>query len=129
MFSFIFILIISLSLVSSRVFGDITKPTKEIELWTPVQESSCPEIQVPKRNRWRYQDGFRKYRSEIDIDGDDRPDVIEAEDSSGSAEGMTSISLILGSSGEKIDVDYQYSFEFFLSETNSARIPLCPRDF
>ena len=115
--SFIFILVISCYLVSFRVFGDTTKPTKKIELWIPAQGSFCPEIQVPPSNKWKYQDGFRKYRSEINADGDDKPDVIEAEDSFGSTQGMTSITLTLGSTGERIVVDYHYSFEFFVSET------------
>ena len=115
--SFIFILVISCYLVSFRVFGDTTKPTKEIELWIPAQGSFCPEIQVPPSNKWKYQDGFRKYRSEINADGDDKPDVIEAEDSFGSTQGMTSITLTLGSTGERIVVDHHYSFEFFVSET------------
>lgn len=115
--SCLFILLITYLLISVRVFGDTTKPAKEIELWTPVQVLSCPEIQVPSKNKWQYQDGLRRYRSRIDVDGDDKPDVIEAEDSFGSTKGMTSITLTLGSTGETIVVDYHYSFEFFLSET------------
>ena len=115
--SFVFVLLLSYCLVSFRVFGDSTKPTKEIELWKPVQGLSCPDVRVPPSNRWKYQEGIRQFRSEIDVDGDDKPDVIEAEDSFGSTQGMTSIILTLGSTGERIEVDYHYSFEFFVSET------------
>ena len=115
--SFVFILLFSYCLVSFRVFGDSTKPTKEIELWKPVQGLSCPDVRVPPSNRWKYQEGIRQFCSEIDVDGDDKPDVIEAEDSSGSSAGMTSITLTLTSTGERIKADYFYSFEFFVSWT------------
>jgi hypothetical protein len=116
--SCLFILLITYLLISVRVFGDTTKPAKEIELWTPAQGSSCPEIQVPTSDKWRYQNGFRQYRSEIDVDGDEKPDFIEAEDRFGSTQGMTSITLKLGSTGESIEADYSYSFEIFVSGTS-----------
>jgi len=115
--SFVFILLFSYCFVASLAFGDSTKPTKEIELWKPVQGVSCPDVRVPPSSKWKYIEGIRQFRSEIDIDDDDKPDVIEAEDSSGSAAGMTSITLTLGSTGERIEVDYHYSFEFFVSKT------------
>lgn len=99
------------------VFGDTTKPTKEIALWEPVQSVSCPDIQVPLKNNWRYQDGFRRHHWKIDIDGDNRPDVVEAEDSNGSTGGLTSVTLTLTSTKERIGVDYYYTYEFFVSET------------
>jgi len=114
---FIFILLISYCLVSFLVFGCSSKSIKEIELWKPVQVISCPDIRVPPSNKWKYKEGFRQYRSEIDVDGDEKPDVIEAEDSFGSTQGMTSITLTLGSTGERIEADYSYSFEFFVSWT------------
>jgi len=46
-----------------------------------------------------------------------KPDIIDAEDSFGSTQGLTSITLTFGATGENIVVDYHYSFEFFLSET------------
>jgi hypothetical protein len=116
-FSFVFILVVSYCSVSFRVYGDSTKPTNGIEIWMPGQVISCPDIQVLPSNNWKYQDGFRQYRSEIDVDGDEKPDVIKAEDSFGSTQGMTSITLTLGSTGERIKADYSYSFEFFVSET------------
>jgi len=70
--SCLFILLITYLLISVRIFGDTTKPAKEIELWTPVQVLSCPEIQVASKNEWQYQDGLRRYRSRIDVDGDDK---------------------------------------------------------
>jgi hypothetical protein len=114
---FVLILAISFCLVSFRVFGDTAKPTKEIELWKPVQGLSCPDVQVPPSSKWKYQDGLRQFRSEIDVDGDNKPDVIEAEDSSGSTAGLTSITLTLGATGQRIEVDYRYSFEYFVSWT------------
>lgn len=113
----IYISFISYWLISFSVFGGTTKFAKEIELWTPVQVTSCPDIRIPPMNEWEYKEGFRKFRSEIDVDGDDKPEVIEAEDSPGSSAGMTSITLTFGSTGERVAVDYHYSFEFFLSET------------
>jgi hypothetical protein len=115
---FIFILFISYCFVSFRVYGENTKPTNEIEMWMPVQVRSCPDIRIPPMNKWKYQDGFRQYRSEIDVDGDEKPDVIEAEDRFGSTQGLTSITLTLGSTGESIEADYSYSFELFVSETS-----------
>lgn len=115
--SLIFILLISDLLISFCVFADTQKPAKKIELWTPVEGASCPNIQVPSKNKWRYQEGVRRYRSSIDVDGDDKTDVIDAEDSSGSTQGMTFIRLTLGSTGENIVVDHHYFFEFFVSET------------
>jgi hypothetical protein len=114
----ILILIMSDWLIPFRVFAGTIKPIKGIKLWIPVQSSSCPEIQIPSKTKWKDKNGFRMYHSEIDIDGDGTPDVIEAEDSSGSTAGMTSISLKLGATGEKIKADYKYSFESFKSETS-----------
>lgn len=93
-----------------RVPGGADPPRGLTRSTASAGDPTCAALTVPKPEWTSDDDGIRRLSYDVDVDGDGRPDRLEAEESYGSGGGMTSVSLRLTGSGERVDVVHEANF-------------------
>jgi len=116
----IFGFILILLFIPKTTIAKDTKPTNKITQWIPSSLMKCPKTNIAPWNDWKLVEGLRSFKTKIDIDGDGYLDSLEVEESHGNYYSFMSVTLLLSSSGEKIEVDTEASIAYF---TNITLIP------